>query len=872
MSIARKVLIVVTAISLGALLLLSAISIASILAIRKTTLELSNNLVNEAMQESQQTIESQIKWNLMNLANDKAALIDGPFKNIRNQTRMTAMIAGNIYTNPDLYKPRDIDYLPPEEEGSTVTHILSAPGVRYRDIQDEARLAANISDILQQDISLDLGLTAAYIGSDSGFMIVADKFSTSQNSHTFDVTKRSWFVGAKERGDMFWTEIFLDAAGRGESISCAMPFYDRSGPEPVFKGVAACASLLSNVRNIIENSGKLGETGYVFLVNDSGRLVLDPASEILANSALFTGDGYLNNEIEGVRELSDHMVNRESGFMKIDLRGNYVYVAFEPLSSIDLSMGLVLDANEINEVVQQMRGNILEYTKNDIARIDNGFFIMLILIAFVMLVTASATAFIGRRLSRSLTAPILRLHEEAEIISGGDLNHTLSIDSDDEIGRLANTFNTMIHSIQNITSEKERMNSEINLAAEIQNNLLPQISPKFSRNKHFELFAKMVPAKQVGGDFYDFYYLNEDQTKLAFLIADVSGKGVPAALFTVMAKGLFKLNLMNGCDPATVLSIVNKILCDDNPNSMFVTAFVCVINLKTGRLTYANGGHTPPLISLSGRPYKFMNLKPNILVGIYNKANYTLCGINLQAGDKIYLYTDGVNETFDKDMNEFGNERFLEKANIYRYLPPEEFDRAIRHELEVFMNGAEQSDDITTLALTYLGNREDVPSNNSIFELKTPDTVEDSSFAADEIMLYEFETSISVPASVDSLDILSNWMENILQSYSCSDLIYNQIMMASEEIFVNIAMYAYPKTGGDVIVRVVKKGNSLILEYEDEGVPFNPLEVPPPDTSIPPEDRHIGGLGIYLTRKIMDDVKYRNINGKNKLTLYKFID
>ncbi|MDR1362892.1 MAG: SpoIIE family protein phosphatase [Spirochaetaceae bacterium] len=863
MSIKRKVLTAIIALTLSAMLLLSLVSIASILTIRATTLEHSNTLVDDAVRESQQNIETQIKQQLMTFARDKALLLNEKFQIIRNQTVMTAAVAGYIYTHPGQYKPRDIDYLALKDEGAPIAHLLTAAGVSYRSIRDEARIAANISDILQQSISLDIGIIASYIGSESGFLIISDKYSSSHDSRNFDVTKRGWYTGAKERGGVFWSDVFLDAAGRGASISCAMPFYDNSGPNPVFKGVAACASLLTNVREIID-SAQVGESGYVFLINDNKQIVIGPAST-LQKASLLTSEGFLNDENQAVNELGRRMVNRDSGFMKINLKNENVYIAFSPLDSMNLSMGVLLSANEVDRPIRIMRTDILRRTKDEIKNIDTGFFIAVILMTGIILLTAAAAILIGRRLSYSLTAPIMQLHKEAEIISSGNLSHELSVVSDDEIGRLASTFNEMIHSIQKITREKERINNELSLAAEIQNNLLPKIFPRFSNCKMFELFAKVAPAKEVCGDFYDFYYLNSEKTKLACLIADVSGKGVPAALFTVIAKSLFKLNLMHGYDPAATLSAVNKILCEDNPNTMFVTAFICVVYLKTGKMIYANGGHNPPLLSVSGGPYQFMKLDPGMLIGISEDARYNLCEVDLSAGDKLYLYTDGVNETIDRGMNEFGNDRLLEKANEYRYLPPEKFDDAIRRELEIFMDGAEQADDITTLALTYCGDCADSPADDQLPEL--PPQNEDVENSADK----HFETSISIPANVSDFNILKDWLEGMLRKYSCGEQVCESVVMASEEAFTNIASYAYPTTGGNVTARIGKKGSLLMLQYEDDGAAFNPLELPPPDTNVPPEDREIGGLGIYFIRKMMDDVKYARINFKNVLTLYKFI-
>jgi sigma-B regulation protein RsbU (phosphoserine phosphatase) len=233
--------------------------------------------------------------------------------------------------------------------------------------------------------------------------------------------------------------------------------------------------------------------------------------------------------------------------------------------------------------------------------------------------------------------------------------------------------------------------------------MLPRIFPKFTSSQWLDLYAKMAPAKEVGGDFYDFFYLDEKETKLVFVIADVSGKGVPAALFMVIAKTLIKQYMLHYGDPANALEQVNKVLNEDNPRSMFVTTFIASVDLQTGMSIYANGGHNPPLIAAAGKPYEFMQVKKGVPPGMIDMSKYKTCFLQLNAGDRLYLYTDGVNEAMNNEGEQWGNERFLEAANKYRELPPKAFDEAIRAEISAFANGTEQSDDITSVSILYKG-------------------------------------------------------------------------------------------------------------------------------------------------------------------------
>jgi sigma-B regulation protein RsbU (phosphoserine phosphatase) len=312
-------------------------------------------------------------------------------------------------------------------------------------------------------------------------------------------------------------------------------------------------------------------------------------------------------------------------------------------------------------------------------------------------------------LSSSITRPLTDLAAKARKIGGGDLDTLIKISGNDEIAELGNAFNKMtrdlkdyIINIEKITAEKQRINSELSIAAEIQNNMLPAIFPKYSNNEYFSIYAKMTPAKEVGGDFYDFFILDEGETKIALVIADVSGKGVPASLFMVIAKTLIKQQMLQTGDPAGTLASVNKLICEDNARSMFVTALICSIDLASGEMIYANGGHNPPLIALAQGPYQFMELKKGVPPGMLETSRYKQCSMKLKPGDKLYLYTDGVNEAMNTKNEQWGNGRFIETANKNIDLEVEAFDGAIRGSLAGFTSGAEPSDDITTLAFHYI--------------------------------------------------------------------------------------------------------------------------------------------------------------------------
>ena len=384
-------------------------------------------------------------------------------------------------------------------------------------------------------------------------------------------------------------------------------------------------------------------------------------------------------------------------------------------------------------------------------------------------------------------------------------------------------------------SEKERIGTELEVAARIQANMLPSDFPPFPERTEFSLHASMLPAREVGGDFYDFYFL--DKNNLAVVIADVSGKGIPAALFMVIARTLIKnCSLCRG--PKDVFESVNKKLCENNEAGMFVTAFMGVYNLKSGKFTYVNAGHNPPLLKRKGKPFEYLRNEPCLILAWRENVKYTETEIYLEKGDTLYLYTDGVTEAVNRSMDMFAEERLLEAAEKFGELPPKELLSAIKGEVDSFADGVEQADDITMLALK-VNEEKEIPAH-----------------------------TLTLEAKVENLEKAFDFVNAVLEDSGCPPDLQNEIDVAVEEIFVNIANYAYDVPGGQVSL-CVSAAEKIVIQFEDSGKAFNPLEKPDPDLEKPAAQREIGGVGIFLVKKIMDSVEYSRKNDKNILKITK---
>lgn len=322
--------------------------------------------------------------------------------------------------------------------------------------------------------------------------------------------------------------------------------------------------------------------------------------------------------------------------------------------------------------------------------------------------------------NQRLVTPILRLANSAkqfveqtkQLESPESLRfEKVEIKSNDEVKILADSVSTMtdelrvyMQNLQAVTAEKERIDAELNVANAIQASMLPCIFPAFSDRAEFEIDARMQPAKEVGGDFYDFFMV--DETHLAIVAADVSGKGIPGALFMVIAKTLIKDHTLPGCDLGTVFSEVNRMLCESNSEDLFVTAFEGVLNLETGEFQYVNAGHEMPFISHRGAPFAAQPINPGFVLAGLDTICYHAETMQLEPGDKIFIYTDGIPEAINAQQELYGMERLAQVLAQNTQQTPSELLRTVRGDVDRFVGSAHQFDDITMLCLQYKGKKQ----------------------------------------------------------------------------------------------------------------------------------------------------------------------
>ena len=458
-----------------------------------------------------------------------------------------------------------------------------------------------------------------------------------------------------------------------------------------------------------------------------------------------------------------------------------------------------------------------------------------------ILVFAILFAIIYFLIKRVVVNRLKRVNNSLSKITDGNLDETVNVRSTVEFASLSDDINQTVDTLKHYIAEASaRIDKELEFAKSIQSSALPSIFPAFPKRKDFDIFASMDPAKEVGGDFYDFYMTGTDT--LNFLIADVSGKGIPAAMFMMRAKTELKSLTEAGMPMSDVFTNGNHELCEGNDAGMFVTAWQGGIDLRTGKVTFANAGHNPPLVKHGSAPFEYLRSKVGFVLAGMDGVMYKAQEVQLEPGDIIYLYTDGVTEATNASEELYGEERLLAAINSKEFADMNELCKFIKADADAFVGDAPQFDDMTMVALKYIG---------------TPKAPEIS-----------FEN-----ATLDDINAVTEFVEAELEKIDCPMKTVIQFNIAVDEIFSNIVRYGYKGTTGPINVKLEVKDDPkmVYMHFTDSGIPYNPLIKEDPDVTLSAEERQIGGLGIFMVKKSMDDISYRYEGDQNILTIGKKI-
>ena len=710
-SLGRKILLAMVALVIGLLVIAG---IIFILTMKKASdaLAVSNRSLSETIREQSSAYMTEESQNRMReLAENKAEIADALFFEFERGVCVAASVAEQIYAHPEQYDSRSVPLPDPERDGELTIQVLYSASTDPTDpkIREELSLIGNVQDVLMAVNASQANMASIYVATESGFMVQADyipakKFDESGNLMPLEAKERPWYEGAARAGKPFFTSVTKDAHTPRLGIMCGVPVYS----EGQLMAVAGAGMYLDDLEDLVK-SVDLGESGNACILNRRGQ-VLFSTYEKGTLAAVPDAPDLRLSEDEALAEMTRNAVAGKPGVTMITLDGTPSYAAFAPLKSVGWSMIVFLSQEEVEaptnrllDRLNQMTERSFEESNGYIRRANILLLILLGLSVYIALIVSVA-------LSKHIVKPIRLLTDKVGSMQGDDLDFRWDLDTGDETQTLADSFRSLtlrmkeyIRENEAITAERERISTELSLANRIQASMLPSIFPPFPDRSEFDLYALMDPAREVGGDFYDFFLIDEDH--LGMVIADVSGKGIPAALFMMASKIILQSYAMLGKSPAEILTRTNDTICANNEGEMFVTAWVGVLELSTGRLTAANAGHEYPAIRKPEGEFELLKDKHGFVIGGMGGVVYKEYALQLEKGSKLFLYTDGVPEAMggDSALEMFGTGRMLDALNKAPEASPEQIITQVRGAMEGFVRDAEQFDDITMLCVEYKG-------------------------------------------------------------------------------------------------------------------------------------------------------------------------
>ncbi|MBQ2811395.1 MAG: SpoIIE family protein phosphatase [Alphaproteobacteria bacterium] len=630
---------------------------------------------------------------------------------------------------------------------------------------------------------------------------------TSENiNNLYD--RFEWFAHTPKQDKIYWTDPYLDKHSNQAVVTGLIPFKFIDNDK--FNGLAALTVNLSDVQKAISNYS-FYETGKLLFLSRSGLYITHPNPDIALKTTVYE----LSDKL-GLPELASAGKEAFSGKKgKIELPFSSIYKSptiyfYTPIEPINWAMFLAYEKNEFLKPLYQFRT----------------------LIFLSLLAGVIAISFIVYRICKHSTDQLLVLGQLAHEYGNGNFSDSFTqIPSSKDIDILSKALSNMrtdlleyINKEKSQAIEKQKSISELEIARDIQNSAL---SIDYPQHEAFKIATLMMPAQQVSGDFYDFFFI--DNNKFAIVIADVSGKGIPSALFMMKAQALIKNIAKSKIGVDEVFYRVNNELYQGNDACMFVTAFMAEIDLTSGKVDYINAGHTPLMIKTK-LGYRFLHPQKNIVLGVKLDTEFVAQSLILEPDEHILLYTDGITEAENKSFKFYGADRLLKILQKAKKEPADNLNM-ILNDVKKFTKGAPQSDDITMLEFAYYGFK---------------------------------KSAIKLDADIKNLDTLIDFIEKDIQKYRFSNKDKFKIVMIAEEIFTNIAQYAYKdEKNQGVEIKTDLVDDIYYMTFIDKGIKYNPLDNKDPEFSSDIKNRHIGGWGIYIVKKIADKIEYTHKNKQN---------
>ncbi|MBO4409269.1 MAG: SpoIIE family protein phosphatase, partial [Spirochaetales bacterium] len=547
----------------------------------------SSNQQNSIREISSQTMDAVINASLTKTTRLEAYIADSLFSRLAANVTVLGDAVKDVYLNPENYNERPVSRPDPEQEGNlSLQHVAGNPDSMT------ARLG-NLENLIKS-LVLNGQLNSLFIGTPDGVFLICDarqqeKYNDDGTVKKYDVVNRPWYIATAASGELYFSDIEKDSFSDDLGIVCSYPVYDADG---ALVAVVGADLFVNNISDYIESS--YSEGSFTIIVNSNMEIIFAPEKQEIFDTGKMVPE----------RNLREYLAAATAGDMDlhvVDVEGTEYFMTAAKISTIDWTAVSVVDKKLTEGPSDTMIATFGQISAASAEEFNYGVSksrattLVLILVVFVV---GSSVSIV---LSTRIVKPLTKMTENIRHISANNLAFEMddTYKTKDEVEILATSFADLsfrtrkyIEEITRITAEKERIGAELNVATQIQSDMLPRIFPPFPLRFEFDIYAGMKPAKEVGGDFYDFFMVDENH--IALVIADVSGKGVPAALFMVIAKTLIKNRAMQGGSPSEILEDVNRQLCEGNEAELFVTVWLAIIDLRTGEDFAGNAGHEHP--------------------------------------------------------------------------------------------------------------------------------------------------------------------------------------------------------------------------------------------------------------------------------------
>ena len=595
-------------------------------------------------------------------------------------------------------------------EGELFVKALFAPGVEEEAVAEKLGVIANMTDQM-------LSLCSAY-GTDNiwfslpeGATLMADTvpgnwIEEDGSFVPYDACSRYWYRQAVAEGKLVFSDVEYDYRTGRLCVTCSLPVYGKDG---ALLGVAGADIFLDDMQRAIQQSTEAG--GFLGVVNQSGHLIIAPTENgVFQVMDSAEAPDLRTSQYEELAALVRDGMKGKTDVRLVHAAGEAYYAVCVPMKTVGWMLLAGYSQSAAEMPVRQLEGDYQAIQAEAVATYHSksagSKTIVWIILAALLIAMLLGAGLMSKRIVKPLNTITKRIAELDE----GNLEFKMedAYKTGDEVEDLAQAFANISHktveyldTVKRVTAEKERIGAELSLATQIQAAMLPHLVPAFPDRTDFDIIGSMDPAKEVGGDFYDYFLIDDDH--LGMVMADVSGKGVPAALFMMASKIILQSVAMLGKSPGEILTKTNEAICSNNEAQMFVTVWLGILELSTGKLTCANAGHEYPVLKRPDGGYELFKDKHGFVIGGMEGVRYKEYELQLEPGARLFVYTDGVPEATNAEQALFGTDRMLAALNEHPDAAPMEVLKHMRGAVNAFVREAEQFDDLTMLCLEYKG-------------------------------------------------------------------------------------------------------------------------------------------------------------------------